>query len=91
MRMRDFTMGKYEELCLALLDSGYTPLTVYSYLEGQKKKNNKLVVLRHDIDRKPMNALKMAELENELKIQSTYYFRFPYTFKSDIIKRIKRI
>ena len=50
MLMRDFTMGKYKDLCLALLDSGYTPLTVYSYLEAQKKKNNKLVVLRHDID-----------------------------------------
>jgi hypothetical protein len=59
--MRDFTLKKYKELCLALLDSGYTPLTVYSYLEGQKKKNNKFVVLRHDIDRKFGNALRMAE------------------------------
>ena len=89
MRMRDFTMTQYKDLCLALLDSGYTPLTVYSYLEGQKKKNNKLVVLRHDIDRKCGNALRMAELEHELGIQSTYYFRFPYTFKPDIIRKIK--
>ena len=80
MRMRDFTMWKYKELCLALLDSGYTPLTVYSYLRG-KEKDNKLVVLRHDADRKSGNALRMAELEHELGIQSTYYFRFPYTFK----------
>ncbi|NOR78689.1 MAG: hypothetical protein GQ523_09805 [Methanophagales archaeon] len=49
MRMRDFTLKKYEELCLALLDSGYTPLAVYSYLTG-KKKSNKLIVLRHDVD-----------------------------------------
>ncbi len=83
MFMRDFTLEKYEELCLALLDSGYTPLTVYSFLVlgGQKKKNNKLVVLRHDIDRRPGNALRMAALEQKLGIQSTYYFRFPYTFK----------
>lgn len=26
MLMLDFMFGKYEELCLALLDSGYTPL-----------------------------------------------------------------
>ena len=84
--MRDFTMGKYKELCLALLDSGYAPLTVYSYLKRQN--NGKLVILRHDIDRKPMNALKMAELENGLKVQSTYYFRFPYTFKPEIIREI---
>ncbi len=91
--MRDFTVNKYEELCLALLDTGYTPLTVYSYLVlgGQKKNNNnnnKLVVLRHDIDRKLGNALRMAELEHELGIQSTYYFRVPYTFKPDIIRKI---
>ncbi|MGB3457735.1 MAG: hypothetical protein WBB08_00255 [Halobacteriota archaeon] len=59
----DFTLSRYKELCLALLDSGYTPLTVYSYLvlEGKKNNNNKLVVLRHDIDRKFGNALLMAE------------------------------
>lgn len=67
--MRDFTMGEYEELCLALLDSGYTPLTVYSYLRTGKQNNNKLVVLRHDIDRKPMNALKMAELGLKYKME----------------------
>jgi tetratricopeptide (TPR) repeat protein len=88
MFMLDFTLEKYEELCLALLDSGYTPLTVYSYLMGKQKSNNKLVVLRHDIDRRPGNALRMAELEHELGIQSTYYFRFPYTFKLDIIEKI---
>ena len=87
MRMRDFTLKRYERLCLALLDSGYTSLTVYSYLVGQN--NNKLVILRHDIDRKPMNALRMSELEHELEINATYYFRFPYTFKSDIIRKIR--
>jgi hypothetical protein len=30
----------------------------------------------------------MAKLEHELGIQSTYYFRFPYTFKPDIIGKI---
>ncbi len=91
VKKMDFTLSRYKELCLALLDSGYTPLTVYSYLVlgGQKNNNNnKLVVLRHDIDRKPKNALRMAKLEHELGIQSTYYFRFPYTFKPDIIRKI---
>ncbi len=87
MRMCDFTLEGCKDLCLALLDSSYTPLTVYSYLEGQKN-NNKLVVLRHDIDRKPKNALRMAELEQGLGVQSTYYFRFPYTFKPEIIREI---
>ena len=88
----DFTLSRYKDLCLALLDSSYTPLTVYSYLEGQKKNNNsKFIVLRHDIDRKCGNALRMAELEHELGIPSTYYFRFPYTFKPDIIRKIQAL
>ena len=85
----DFTLRGYEELCATLLDSGYIPLTVYSYLRPGRQKNNKLVVLRHDIDRKPENALWMAELESELGIQSTYYFRFPYTFKPETQFKLK--
>ena len=51
---RRVSIDDAKELCLALLDSGYTPLTGYSYLilEGKNNNNNnnKLVVLRHDID-----------------------------------------
>jgi len=87
--MRDFTIEKYRELCLALLDGGYTPLTVYSYL-NKELNTGKLVILRHDIDRKPMNALKMAKLEHELGVKSTYYFRHVKdVFKPEIIEKIR--
>ncbi len=82
--MVDFTLEKYRELCCALDVS--KAFTVGSYFK--KKPTSDFVILRHDIDRKPLNALKMAELENELGIQSTYYFRYPYTFKPEIIKKI---
>lgn len=46
-------------------------------------------LIRHDVDRKPLNALRMAQLEKELGIVSTYYFRHkPNTFRPDIIKKI---
>jgi len=83
----DFTMLKYKQLCIALLNSDYHPLTLLAYLEGNTN-STKLVILRHDVDRKPANALAMAELENRLGIQSTYYFRYPYTFEPKIIKKI---
>lgn len=35
----------------------------------------KLVVMRHDVDEKAWNALKMAQLENTLGIHATYFFR----------------
>ena len=84
----DFTLAKYKKLCLALIEN-YKPVTVYDYLTGTL--NNGFVIMRHDVDRKPNNALKMAELEYELGIRATYYFRYPYTFRQEIIRKINRM
>ena len=84
--MRDFTMAKYGELCRILLGAGYTPVTVYQYLTDPPR--GRTVVLRHDVDRKPENAMKMAELEHVLGITSTYYFRHPVTFVPEVIRAI---
>jgi hypothetical protein len=90
---RDFTLDKYRELCRTLQKNGFTPLTVRDYLNGESADSPthraKIVILRHDVDRKIMNALRMAKLEYEMGISSTYYFRYPYTFKPDIIREIQ--
>ena len=70
----DFTLGKYRELCATIEESKYTTLTFNQYF-SLKNIPGKFIILRHDVDRKPENALKMAELENRLGIISTYYFR----------------
>jgi predicted DNA-binding transcriptional regulator len=81
----DFTLDKYRELCGVLL--GYEVLTVVSYLS--KFPSGGFVILRHDVDRMPGNALRMAELERELGITSTYYFRYTRgAFNRGIIKVI---
>ena len=87
--VRDFTMAKYGELCRVLLSSGYTPVTVYQYLTEPPA--GRVVVLRHDVDRKPENALAMAELEHDLGICSTYYFRHPATFVPETIREIETL
>jgi hypothetical protein len=82
----DFTLTKYEELCKAVVDSDCTPVSVCTYLEAQ---SNRCIILRHDVDRKPEQAMKMAQIEKDFGITSTYYFRtIPYVFKPDIIKAI---
>jgi hypothetical protein len=63
------------------------------YNELMKKPLNStvhfLVVIRHNVDRNPENALKLAELESKLRIYGTYYFRIvDESFNSDIIKKI---
>jgi len=88
---RDFTLDKYRELCQAVINSGYQVLTVRRYLENPDV-SPQLVILRHDVDRSPGNALKMAELERELDISATYYFRKRrHTFKPEIIRSIAQM
>jgi hypothetical protein len=85
---RDFTIEKYEELCESMIDSGYEIFTVKSYL--QRHPASGFVILRHDVDSRPWMALKMAELESRLGINSTYYFRYTRNiFDPEIIKQIE--
>lgn len=84
----DFTLKKYRKFCKVPLNLKYNVLTVKSYLNTQNIPE-KIVILRHDVDRKPKRALDMAKLEQEFGIKSTYYFRFNRkVFQPDLIKEI---
>jgi hypothetical protein len=84
----DFTIGKYRELCATIVESKYTALTFNQYF-SLKNIPEKFIILRHDVDRKPEKALKMAELENGFGITATYYFRMKEeVFKPKILKEI---
>jgi len=90
--MWDFMVGKYQELCQMLLECGYSILPVFDSLNRSDfwmESNYSAVIVRHDVDRKPGNALGMAELEHAMGIRSTYYFRYPFTFKPEIIRQIQ--
>lgn len=83
----DYTIKKYMELCRAIAEN-YKCLTFSEYLSNSNFKNN-FIVLRHDVDRMPANALKAAVVEHELNINSTYYFRTNKSvFKPEIIEKI---
>ena len=92
MFKRDFTFNKYKELCEKIKNSGYTTFTMIDFFEIQKKQSIKdlnFIILRHDVDKMPENALEMAIIENKLGIHSTYYFRSTKdVFRPDIIKQI---
>ena len=82
----DFTLDKYQELCTVIAEN-YTVYTVSEYLS--EKPEGKIAVLRHDVDRKIKNSLNMAKREHEMGIRSSYYFRYPSTFKPDLIRKIR--
>lgn len=86
---KDFTFIKYNELLKFLLNKGYNFYTVYEWIKSKPANG---IILRHDVDRYPVNSLLNAKIENELGIKSTYYFRiWKEVLKSDILKEISSL
>jgi hypothetical protein len=51
--------------------------------------NPQLILLRHDVEAKYGNALKMAKVQSELGIKGTYYFRiYPHKGNEGVIREI---
>jgi len=71
-----------------LISSNYRPITVQEYIQGQAEEP--FVILRHDVDRRSRMALEMAQMEKEMGIRDTYYFKMmPGVFEPGIIKMIR--
>lgn len=86
--MKDFTLTAYGHY-LRLIRSSYPSLLRFDEFFSLSELPDSFCLIRHDVDRKPKNALKMAEVEQSLGVSSTYYFRTKrHTFKPSIISRI---
>ena len=71
--MRDFTLDTYRELLESLQRQGYKLISYADYCKGNCPA--RYVILRHDVDAKPENSLKTAQIEKSLDAKATYYFR----------------
>ena len=84
----DFTTTAYTELLKTLQAASYTFYRFVDYMEIEKP-SEPLVILRHDVDRRPHNALETAKIEKSLDIKASYYFRIvKESFHPPIIKEI---
>ena len=72
--MRDFSLDIYRALLEALQAKDYQIIGYAEYLK-LKVKSGKFIVLRHDVDAKPQNSLRTAQIEHSLGAKATYYFR----------------
>lgn len=68
----DFTPTTYLQLIATLREAGYAFVTMPELLARQ---GEKVVCLRHDIDKRPECALRMAEIEHQMGIRATYFVR----------------
>ncbi len=87
----DYTVGKYRELCKALVAAGYRSRTVQDFAGmGDAPLDARLVILRHDVDRFAACALPLAEAEAACGLTASYYFRVPATLDARVIAAVSR-
>lgn len=67
-----FSLDEYKRTLLKATECGYCFPAVSQMKEGTSR-FDKFLLLRHDIDISPLNALEMAKLEHSLNVQSSYY------------------
>lgn len=86
----DFTLSVYNQLLHSLTTEGYSFTTFKNFLLDRKRPNHKKnAILRHDVERFPINAYNIAEIEYSLGIRSTFYFRISTnSFNPSIITKI---
>ncbi len=68
----DFTLFMYRRLLETLQKAGYE-FRIFD--ESNDSFRKKSVILRHDVDKLPQNALRLAEMEAEMGIRGSYHFR----------------
>lgn len=68
----DYTISTYRRLLDGLKQIG---VPIYGVAEWLKNSPTEGLLLRHDVDRRPQNALRMAQEEAQQGVRSTYYFR----------------
>ena len=82
----DFTFKNYAVLISVMKQKGYWSQTFENFLKTPKMRS---VIFRHDVDRLPVNALRMAEIEAEMGVKASYYFRIvKESFNENIMKKI---
>lgn len=87
----DFTIARYKELLTALKRQNYTFLTFEQYCECKNAGTlpERYVVLRHDVDLRAQNSLRLAQIEHAFGVRASYYFRVVKQSNCpDVIRRI---
>ncbi len=87
---RDFTLGRAADLLEAFLGNGYRCTPFGAYLSDDAlREAPRVLIVRHDVDRRTEAARRLALLEQSLGISSSYFFRHvPRVFNKAVIEEI---
>jgi hypothetical protein len=68
---------EYRRMLQIAVRQGYTVVSLEDWLaDPAANAGRDVLILRHDVDQCPASALRMAAIEAELEIRSTWYFRW---------------
>lgn len=89
----NFTHAHYAEICQSIVDRGYRPIH-YSE-DGTTAKEERVIILRHDVDQSLEAALQLAQIEHSMGVKSTFFLWLTSPFynvfdpsQSGIIRRL---
>ena len=87
----DFFKGsrynEYEKIIVKAIESGYKIVSLIDYYGNFLEKDEKVIILRHDIDTDPKGARNFFEIEKRFGVKASYYFRLntlDYKFMDEI-------
>ncbi len=66
--------SEYRTLLRQALAEGYEVVALKQWLADDR--GDRVLIVRHDVDQCPSSALRMLEVERELGVRSTWYFRW---------------
>ncbi|WP_080237093.1 hypothetical protein [Spirosoma rigui] len=82
----DFTVKKYAALLASLEGAGYSFQSFEAFLQTP---GERVIILRHDVDLRPQNALTFARIQAERGMTGSYYFRaVPQSWDERVILEI---
>jgi hypothetical protein len=68
---------EYEVFLRSALEHDYRVVSLEDWVaDGMPMEGERTLILRHDVDQHPRSALRMAAIESELGIRSSWYFRW---------------
>lgn len=74
MKRYNLTHNHYRDILVRLKNTPYQLTTVRDYFLN-KSESKKFIIIRHDVDRKACQSVRMAQLEASIGVFSSYYFR----------------
>jgi hypothetical protein len=86
-----FSIAGYRDLLTGALAAGYRFIGFEEAIASPPSDDQKLILLRHDIDLSPTLALRIAEFESAMGIHSTFFFMISGAFYDLFEPRNRRV